>query len=180
VRANVARFPEACGFLSRIKSALHYVVNGDVTPVEVRLIAQLSPDIRCRNRARGSAGRSRWDANAEKRPIIGFDIPLRGTRSASFIPSCSGIAVNKFGGGLSLGSGGGSLPPISVPPGRSVPYPTCSAQVSPHYAQPFLRSSSDRVLTFHGNFVDTPRRPKHPDLRIGDNSKVRIFGNKSL
>jgi hypothetical protein len=29
-------------------------------------------------------------------------------------------------------------------------YPTSSAQASPHYAQLFLRSSSDRVLTFYG------------------------------
>jgi hypothetical protein len=33
----------------------------------------------------------------------------------------------------------------------SVLYPTCSAPASPHYAQLFLRSSSDRVLTLYSN-----------------------------
>jgi hypothetical protein len=43
------------------------------------------------------------------------------------------------------------LVPDTRPPAASFKplYPTCSAQASPHYAQLFLRSSSDRVLTFN-------------------------------
>jgi len=48
----------------------------------------------------------------------------------------------------------------------SVLYPTCSAPASPHCAQLFLRSRSDRVLTLFGHLLKPQDHPHSSMSRI--------------